>query len=50
MSATDVARWQFGITTLYHYLFIPITLGLSFVVAGMETVYARPQPSKPDGA
>ncbi len=41
MSATDVARWQFGITTLYHYIFIPVTLGLSFVVAGMETVYAR---------
>jgi cytochrome d ubiquinol oxidase subunit I len=41
MSATDVARWQFGITTLYHYIFIPVTLGLSFVVAGMETVYVR---------
>ena len=41
MSATDVARWQFGITTLYHYIFIPVTLGLSFVVAAMETVYVR---------
>ncbi len=41
MSATDVARWQFGITTLYHFIFIPVTLGLSFVVAAMETVYAR---------
>ncbi len=41
MSATDVARWQFGITTLYHYIFVPVTLGLSFVVAAMETVYAR---------
>jgi len=41
VSATDVARWQFGVTTLYHYIFIPVTLGLSFVVAGMETVYAR---------
>jgi cytochrome d ubiquinol oxidase subunit I len=41
MSATDVARWQFGITTLYHFIFIPVTLGLSFVVAAMETVYVR---------
>ena len=41
MSATDVDRWQFGITTLYHYIFVPLTLGLSVLVAAMETVYVR---------
>jgi len=41
VSATDVARWQFGITTLYHFIFVPITLGLSVVVAALETVYVR---------
>ena len=29
MDATDLARWQFGITTVYHFLFVPITIGLS---------------------
>jgi cytochrome bd ubiquinol oxidase subunit I len=41
VSATDVDRWQFGITTLYHYIFVPLTLGLSVLVAAMETVYVR---------
>src|SRR5436309_1006738 len=41
MGSTDVARWQFGVTTLYHFIFVPVTLGLSIVVASMETVYAR---------
>jgi cytochrome d ubiquinol oxidase subunit I len=38
---TDIARWQFGITTVYHFLFVPITIGLSAVVAGMETAWLR---------
>ena len=29
MDALDLARWQFGITTVYHFLFVPITIGLS---------------------
>lgn len=28
-------------TTLYHYLFVPLTLGLSFIVAFMETIYVK---------
>ncbi len=28
MEALDLARWQFGITTVYHFLFVPITIGL----------------------
>ena len=34
-----LSRWQFAITALYHFLFVPLTLGLSIVVAIMETVY-----------
>lgn len=36
-----LARWQFGITSTYHFLFVPLTLGLSILVAVMETVYVR---------
>ncbi len=34
-----LSRWQFAATALYHYLFVPLTLGLSFILAAMETVY-----------
>lgn len=36
-----LARWQFGITSVYHFLFVPLTLGLSVLVAVMETLYVR---------
>ncbi len=36
-----LARWQFGITSAYHFLFVPLTLGLSILVAIMETLYVR---------
>src|SRR5271165_6785663 len=35
----DLARLQFAITALYHFLFVPLTLGLSFLLAIMESVY-----------
>lgn len=41
MSALDLARWQFAITTVYHFLFVPITIGMSFLVAGMQTAWYR---------
>ena len=41
MDALDIARWQFGITTVYHFLFVPITIGLSAIVAGCETAWVR---------
>jgi len=41
MQALDLARWQFGITTVYHFLFVPLTIGLSFLVAGMQTAWHR---------
>jgi cytochrome d ubiquinol oxidase subunit I len=37
----DIARWQFGITTVYHFLMVPLTIGLSLLVAGMETAWWR---------
>jgi cytochrome d ubiquinol oxidase subunit I len=37
----DLARWQFGITTVYHFIFVPLTIGLGFVVAGMQTAWYR---------
>jgi cytochrome d ubiquinol oxidase subunit I len=39
MDALTLARWQFGITTVYHFFFVPLTLGLVWVVAGMQTAY-----------
>jgi cytochrome d ubiquinol oxidase subunit I len=39
--ALDLARWQFGITTIYHFLFVPLTIGLSVVVAGLQTAWHR---------
>jgi cytochrome bd ubiquinol oxidase subunit I len=41
VSALDLARWQFGITTVYHFFFVPVTIGLSFLVAGMQTAWYR---------
>ena len=35
----DLSRWQFAATALYHFLFVPLTLGISFMIAAMETVY-----------
>ena len=36
-----LARLQFAITTVYHFFFVPLTLGLSILVALMETLYVR---------
>jgi cytochrome d ubiquinol oxidase subunit I len=41
VDALDLARWQFGITTVYHFLFVPLTIGLSVVVAGLQTAWHR---------
>ena len=38
---TDWSRAQFALTALYHWLFVPLTLGLSFIVAIMETIYVK---------
>lgn len=41
MDAITLARLQFGITTVYHFFFVPLTLGLPILVAIMETIYVR---------
>jgi cytochrome d ubiquinol oxidase subunit I len=41
MQALDLARWQFAITTVYHFLFVPITIGMAFLVAGLQTAWFR---------
>ena len=41
MDVLDIARWQFGITTVYHFLFVPITIGLTAIVASFETAWVR---------
>ena len=41
MNSLDLARWQFAITTVYHFLFVPITIGMGFLVAGLQTAWYR---------
>lgn len=41
MDTLNIARWQFGITTVYHFFFVPLTIGLAFVVAGFQTAWYR---------
>jgi cytochrome bd ubiquinol oxidase subunit I len=40
-SLVDWSRAQFALTAMYHWLFVPLTLGLSFIIAFMETLYVR---------
>ncbi len=37
----ELSRAQFALTALYHWLFVPLTLGLSFIIAIMETIYVK---------
>lgn len=41
MEALEIARWQFGITTIYHFFFSPLTMGLSVLTAILHTFYYR---------
>ncbi|MGQ9799296.1 MAG: cytochrome ubiquinol oxidase subunit I [Ignavibacterium sp.] len=41
MDVLTLARWQFAITTVFHFFFVPITLGLSIATAIMQTAYYR---------
>ena len=41
MDVLDIARWQFGITTVYHFLMVPLTIGLGLLVAVMHTLWVR---------
>jgi cytochrome d ubiquinol oxidase subunit I len=39
MTVLELSRWQFGITTVYHFIFVPLTLSLSYLVAIMQTLW-----------
>ena len=41
MDVLELARWQFGITTVYHFILVPLTIGLSILVAIMQTAWVR---------
>ncbi|MDM8003660.1 MAG: cytochrome ubiquinol oxidase subunit I [Bacteroidota bacterium] len=41
LSLVNWSRGQFALTAIYHWLFVPLTLGLSFILAFMETIYVR---------
>lgn len=41
LSLVNWSRAQFALTAIYHWLFVPLTLGLSFIQAFMETIYVR---------
>jgi cytochrome d ubiquinol oxidase subunit I len=41
MDTLELARWQFAAVTIYHFLFVPLTIGLSGLVAVMQTAWVR---------
>ena len=41
MDIITLSRWQFAITTVYHFLFVPLTLGISIFIAIMQTMYLK---------
>ncbi len=46
MNVVDWSRAQFALTAIYHWLFVPLTLGLGVIVAVMETMYYRTRSEK----
>ncbi len=46
MDVTLLSRWQFAITTIYHFFFVPVTLGLSIFTALLETCYVTTKREK----
>jgi cytochrome d ubiquinol oxidase subunit I len=43
MSQLDLARLQFAMTSIYHFLFVPLTIGLSFLTALLQTSWYKTQ-------
>ena len=41
VSVVDWSRAQFALTAMYHWLFVPLTIGLALIVAVMESIYVR---------
>ncbi|PID68238.1 MAG: cytochrome ubiquinol oxidase subunit I [Flavobacteriia bacterium] len=45
-SLVNWSRAQFALTAIYHWLFVPLTLGITFIIAFMETIYVKTQDPK----
>ena len=41
LTTIDWSRWQFALTAIYHWLFVPLTLGLAVIVGIMESIYVK---------
>ena len=41
VTTADLSRWQFAITIIYHFLFVPVTIGMGLFVAGLQTAWYR---------
>lgn len=41
LDSVMIGRWQFGITTVYHFILVPLTIGLSLLVAIMQTAWHK---------
>jgi cytochrome d ubiquinol oxidase subunit I len=46
LSPLELSRWQFGLTTVYHFLFVPLTIGMVLLVAIMQTAWVRTDNDK----
>ena len=46
ISVVDWSRWQFALTAMYHWLFVPLTIGLALIVAIMESIYVKTRAVK----
>ncbi|WP_030666016.1 cytochrome ubiquinol oxidase subunit I [Streptomyces cellulosae] len=46
LAPETLARWQFGITTVYHFLFVPLTISLAALTAGLQTAWVRTEKEK----
>ena len=46
MSQLDLARLQFAMTSIYHFLFVPVTIGLAFLTAVLQTSWHRVRPRR----
>jgi len=49
VSPDSLARWQFATTTIYHFMIVPVSIGLGLLVATMQTLAYRKRGTK-DGA
>ena len=45
-SLVNWSRAQFALTAMYHWLFVPLTLGITFIIAFMESIYVKTQDPK----